>query len=697
MADTKKNTEENEKIGNQIRTGSRLNLFQRLAARAGFVIASDNTDKEKSKKANKYSSFKVIRKPTDLQLTGKSTKEELDLISQLASNTNMSSTIQELFDEWSEDTQNTYANIKEREDRLNSFTMMCDNEGLVKTAVTLVASEVASMSDTNAFTVISEDKEWQNEINYLLKDVWKYDQQTIYSLAWDIFLYGEAFQGREVSSAGIIGIEGVKVNEIVERLEFKPSRVANFIEQMQAGGCGSSSGFTANITMPTNGGFGTNNLNFNFNTNQTTYETTDNLLKDYIENLSDICSAEYFTPHLLGYRIFGDRLVAPWQISHFRFNAEVSEFWPYGQPPLLACLSAFKQLQRVMGLDDLEKLLSMPVHVYKVNTKGLSMGRAFDTVRTVKERYENVGLQSTAAGLEGPSLCTNIWTSEDLVTHEISEAGHNNDSGSVDKMKFFRERLSTATGIPMTYMDPNSDGFQMSGVALQTLFRPFRTLVEQIRGIIQREVEDTIRLHDSILGRETPPFVMTMNVNNSVSTEDTSGKLQLVDTILEAIAGLLNVEKEKLPRGVKRDILIKYGGFNSTELKNYENILDNEGEETAEISDEELDADFGDTSVSDIGGASGGDEEDFGEADEGMEESYLRGTQRRLIEERYKISKKNNAEVLKYYLAESLGQFKTAEGTYKFNERANSRFVTEIIDFVKEHRNTKDGKMRLED
>lgn len=676
-------TKRNAEISQQVKTATRTNLFQRLAARFGFGIRKTDS---KTK-----SSFKIIQKPTPEQLAAKGTAAEIQLIDQLFKG-NLSSTIQDLYQEWVEDTQNTYRNIEEREERLNALTYMCSNEGLVEKAVTLVASEVAALTDNAAFTVTSEDEEWQTEKNILLKDVWKYDQPTIYSLAWDIFLYGEAFQGCEMSSAGIVGIDTLKVNEIVERLEFKPSEVANFLAQMHGGG--QATGFSVNLTMPTNGSFATNNLNFNYS-KQNVYRSTSDLLKDYIKNIADFSAQEFFTSHLLGYRIQNDEMVAPWQVIHYRFNEHSSEFWPYGRPPLLACLSAYKQLQRVMGLDDLRSLLNMPIHMYKVKTGGATTARAFDIVNTVKEEYENVGLMSASAGMEGPSLCTNIWTSDDLVSIEKVGGDGSGDSGSTDKMKFFKDRLATATGIPMSYLDPTSESFQMSGVALAALFQPFRTLIENIRAIITSEVADRIRLHDSIRNVETPEFVITMNVQNPVATDDLSSKLQLADTVLDAVAGLLGVEdKAQLPQTVKKDVLSKYGGLSITELDKYVSTLDQEGVEKSEISQDEMDADFDDGGgFGDGGGDDFGGGEDTG-GDEGMEESTLRRKRNRLIEARYRAAA--NGDSLKYYLVEKLGRLELPKSTSTFNSNFNSRMLSEAAKFLRSRPKTKHGKKRLE-
>ena len=674
----------NEQISNEIKTTTRTNLFQRLAARFGFGVTQKDSQKNKANQ-----DFVLIKKPTADQLLSKNIKDETDLIHRLFKDGKLSSTIQDLFDDWINDTQNTYANIQDREERINALLHMCDNEGLVKNSVQLVASEVAALTDNVAFTVTSEDEEWQDETNETIKNVWKYDAPTVYSLAWDIFLFGEAFQGREVSSAGVVGLNTLKANEIIERIEFKPAQVMNFNAQLTVGG-GKSSGFSANITNPTQGSFASNNLSFSPH-KATVYRSTDSLLRDYIQNISDICADEYFTSHLLGYRIANDTMVAPWQVVHYRFNEHVSEFWPYGQPPLLACLAAYKQLQRAMGIDDLKQLMSMPIYMYKVKTNGATTARAFDIVNTVKEEFENVGLIASAAGMEGPSLCTNIWTSDDLVTIEKVAGDSVNEGAGVDKLDFFYKRLAQCTGIPMNYLDPSAEGFQMSGVALATLFQPFRTLVEQIRNIIATEVEDNIRLHDSIRNRKTPPFVLTMNVINPVATDDLSNRLQLADTVLDTITSLLGLEdKTQLPQSIKADILAKYACLSTTELKGYMNVLDQEGaEEASPISQDEMDSSFGDRDNTEYD--EGPDEETS--LEESKQHQLFRRKKQRLIEARYRAAK---PEDIKMFLTEKLGTLRLPRSISRVSTTYSSKFNAEVGSFLVENRKTKKrGKRKL--
>lgn len=683
---------DNSEIAKEIKSSSRLGLFQRAASYFGFSIKPSEINKDKDDKGREY---QLIQTQKLNAFEGKPQSEALQDIEKIALQ-DMSSSIQDLFEAWMNDTQNTYANIQEREDRLNALTYMADNQSYIKAAVVLTANEVSMVSDNVIFTVLSDDPDWDEQINYLLDKVWKIDEQTIYDLAYDLTLYGEAFQGLEVSSAGIIGMEVLKPNEIVEKMEFKPVEVANFYAQCQANT--GSKGFTANLNQMTQSYMQTN-TNFQFNQNQKNYISKDELLKDYVENIADVASNEMFKSHLLGYRLPNDTMVAPWQVAHYMIGEHSSEFYPYGCPPLLSCLTAFRQAQRAAGLEDLRKMLSLPFTQYKVKTGGVGMARAFDIVSTVKERFENVGLTQETAGLEGPSLVSNIWTSDDLVTVETSSAGDAGTSeGTVNEQKYLDSKVGICTFVPRTYIDPNSEGFQMSGVALQQMFAPFRTQVASQRKIIRNVIEDLIERHCAIANIKVPDYVLTMNVVNPTDTSQISTKLQNAESVLDAVAGYLNVEKEKLPADIKKDILTKYGDLSPEELKKWAETLDHQGEvePEVEVDQEDAEAGFGD----DIGGGM----EDFGGADdmgdmeevpaEPTEESAIKQKKNKLVEARYKSFSTDDMVYL-ITARKRIWETKGCTRTFVDSNHRLSRASEDMFKFFEQHRSTRHGKKKI--
>lgn len=677
---------DNSEIAKEIKSSSRLGLFQRAASYFGFSIKPSEINKDKDDKGREY---QLIQTQNLNTFEGKPQSEALQDIEKIALQ-DMSSSIQDLFEAWMNDTQNTYANIQEREDRLNALTYMADNQSYIKAAVVLTANEVSMVSDNVIFTVLSDDPDWDEQINYLLDKVWKIDEQTIYDLAYDLTLYGEAFQGLEVSSAGIIGMEVLKPNEIVEKMEFKPVEVANFYAQCQANT--GSKGFTANLNQMTQSYMQTN-TNFQFNQNQKNYISKDELLKDYVENIADVASNEMFKSHLLGYRLPNDTMVAPWQVAHYMIGEHSSEFYPYGCPPLLSCLTAFRQAQRAAGLEDLRKMLSLPFTQYKVKTGGVGMARAFDIVSTVKERFENVGLTQETAGLEGPSLVSNIWTSDDLVTVETSSAGDAGTSeGTVSEQKYLDSKVGICTFVPRTYIDPNSEGFQMSGVALQQMFAPFRTQVASQRKIIRNVIEDLIERHCAIANIKVPDYVLTMNVVNPTDTSQISTKLQNADAVLEAVAGYLNIEKEKMPSDIKKDILTKYGDLSPEELKKWAETLDRQGEvePEVEVDQEDAEAGFGDDIEGGMGDLGGMEEAPA----EPTEESAIKQKKNKLVEARYKSF---STEDMVYLITARKRIWETSKCTRTFvdSDHRLSRASEDMFKFFEQHRSTHHGKKKI--
>lgn len=671
---------DNSELASKIKTSSRLGIFQRLASFFGFSLNTQGSKKDR--KEGNVKDFNIIPNQPKNQYVDQKPSEALKDIENI-NYQDMSSTVQDLFDSWMSDTQNTYANINERIDRLNALTYMIDNQSYIKAAVILTANAVADTSSEDVFSVISEDEEWADETNILIKDIWKINSQTLYDLAYNLEVYGEAFQGLEVLSSGISSVEILKPTEIAEKLVFKPLEVSNFYSQMK--GSGSSTGFTVNLgSMSQN--YMQTNTNFNFTPKQNIYKSKDDLLKQYIENITDTSSNEMFKTHLLGYRLPNDQMVAPWQIQHYVFGEHSSEFYPYGDPPLLSCLSAFKQAQRAAGLEDIRKMLSLPFTQYKVKTGGVSIGKAFDIVNTVKERYENVGLTQETSGLEGPSLTSNIWTSDDLVTVDRQTGDSTTTEGTVSEQKYLDSKIGICTFVPKSYIDPSSEGFQMSGAALAQLFTPFRYQVENIRKIIVKGMMDLIELHYAIQNKKVPNYVLTINSINTNSNENVNSSLQQAETVLEAVAGLLGVEIAELPKSVKKDILTKYGSLSSEELNKWLQSLETEGKEEVEVnvSEEDMESSFGDEAGTE--GSSEGD-------NEGFEESY-NNKKKKLLEQRYRLLTEST---LDYYLTEALDTISTKNKTLKFvrSDRQINPELQDVKDFMKTLKTTRKGKKRL--
>lgn len=649
-----------------IRKAASLNAFQRMSRYFGFTTVKQDGGKLDVK----------LTQPEVMKLSKDTKASDAIKFTGLGRDTPwVNKDIEQLFKNWMDDVANTYANPEERGARIDALKFLHDNNIDIKNSTRLMSTEVAKVSTSTPFCVISEDPNWDAYINGLINDIWHLDRNFIYCTAQNLFLFGESFEGLDIiASSGVVSVNRLGVSEVVEKLEFRPNEINNFIAQMHTNPQ-NSSGFTATIPDTANMMFASNiqySYSHSLQNNKKVYQSTSSLLADYINNLGEVAMEQNFQTHLLGYRLQNDTLSAPWQIVHGKIDTGISEYYPYGCPPLMACLPAFRQLQRSMGLDDIRKTLSLPIILNLVNTKGLNASRAYELVNEVKQRFENTGLTQQVAGVEGPSLCTNIWSGSDLMhTERLTAESANSD---IDLHKQLDSKIQGCTLIPKTYIDPNAEGFQMSGVALSQLFAPFKNEVDFYRDIICDMVAQIIDIHCVTVGKAQPKnYVVTMNADNPTSTEDLRGRLDVLEPISGVVANILGVSPEELPKGVKRDLAIRYANLGSEELDKWEAILSKEGtEEVADVSQDDMDAGFGDGGSMDFGGGDdmGGGEPSGGEEAAPAEESHKRRNldkkalfeKRRRITEEYKVLRDNST--LDYLLAESLGTVKTKKSTY---------------------------------
>ena len=618
----------NTEIAGQIKNKSRLGFFTRLAAAMGFV---PNKNKEER------TTMKIIDKPKEKELKG----DQSDVLDKLQNYVDLTQpeAIRKLYEEWEQDTQNTYDNIGERMDRLDALLYMHDNYTKISAAVQETAQEIAMVTSDEVFQVTSADPKWDEKTNKLLKDNWEWTADKLKDIGFDLVLFGESFEGNEVNHGGIVKKTLLKPTVIQEKLVFDPVDVVNFNTQKQ--GEQHSSGFTVAL----NGGgtsYSSVNTQFTVHSGTVKYCSRSQLLSDYLDHLEDVATSQMFTSHLLGYRWMDDQMLAPWQVSHYAVGARNSEFKPYGRPPLLSCLPFFKAFQRASGLEDIRKRLSLPFNVYEVNTQGTNPLRAMTLVRKVKQQFLSTGIDYESTGMDGPSICTSYWTSKDLLTITRQGGSGEGDGGAgVEEKKFLDDMISLCTLVPPSYINPAAEGFQLSGKALIELSAPFRGLVNYYRNIILNQIKEDIILHYSIKGEDCPEFSIKMNVKSGIANDDYGSAIQTAQTVLGVVASIIGCAPEEVPEDILIDVYTKYTNLPLTDIKNYKKIFVRQGKRVQNeepITQDQADADAGDVfggAEPDFGGGEdlGAGAEDLGGGDT-FEES-IKQRKRKLVEQRY--------------------------------------------------------------
>jgi hypothetical protein len=463
---------------------------------------------------------------------------------------NLSSSLERYFDEYLKETSLSYNDIAERQQRLNELAFMCYNDPFVSRCTKLVADEATQIDVQNRILTVESPNMAFSQKCYELFSIWGITPTRIHAACYDLQLFGEAFWAHKISTKGIEGIKYVSPNSIKERLEFSPEKMAAYLAQRDGYLKANKDRLSKLNTLIDNYKNGT--------------------AMDFAENLSDM-----FDTKLLGFEIEDGNIVPPWLISHFRFDADHSEFFPYGRPPMLHALAPFKQSYSTIALQGLARSMSFPVTLYKVKTvEGMSPGKAFELVNDVREEYDNIGLTPATAGSEVYTVNTKIWLAEGLMDVEVKESKA--DIDFVGDLEIYQDRVAIAVGVPKAYLDQEFGGFGNSGIALTEQYKPFARHVYSIQTAFLEGLGTLIRLHFAITGEfdYNTPFVLSMRFPASEygdeQREARSASIELSQSIMELLTAALGIEEgEPLPEDVVIDILSKYTFLDATDIQKW--------------------------------------------------------------------------------------------------------------------------------
>lgn len=559
-------------------------------------------------------------------------------------NTPLTTTLNKYFNAYLNETTLVYSDIRERLQRLNELRFAVLNDPFLGRVCELVAGEATQLDQQNRLlTVESPSVAFTNKC-YELFAQWGITQQRIYGACYDLQQYGEALWTHRITERGVERIIPLKVPALKERLEFSAAHMAEVLAQMNGEfelqkNRGAKIDKLVKLLTTSEGGKTVNDLN---------------------ENYSDT-----FDTKLLGFEFDDGLIVPPWLITHFRFKPDGTEFFPYGEPPLLKALAPFKQYYSTMALQGLARASSFPVQLYKVKgTEGANVYQAFDTVNNVREEYDNIGVTPQSNSLEVYTINTKVWVPEGLLDMQIIESKVDYDF--TGDLELYQDRVAIATGVPKSYLDQEFGGFGNSGISLIEQFKPFARHVYTIQSSFLEGLGQLLRLHFAITGEfdYNIPFVLSMRFPademGSEKREARTASIDLANSIVELLQGVLGMEEgEALPADVVSDILSKYTFLDPTELQRWLRLSaiqkatnkaqsDSEGGEGGDGGDMGG-GDGGDIDIDmDAGGEEGGDDMGGGEAMP-ESESYYRKIKNRLKEKEIKEKQIHLRELSKRY------------------------------------------------
>lgn len=505
--------------------------------------------------------------------------------------------LEKYFDAYMSDTTFSYNDIQDRQKRLNELSFFYYNDDFGYRVVELCAAEATQLDvQRNILTVESPNANFVSKC-YELFARWGINQQRLQQVCHDLELYGESFWAHKIGIDGIEKITPLKVNSIIERLEFSPVHMAEYLSQKN--------------------GYLSANKNRQEKLQALVDVITNKKAIDLDKNLADS-----FDTKLLGYELYDGIILPPWEMTHFRYNAENSEFYPYGRPPLLGCLAPFKLTFSTMMLQGLARQLSFPVTMYKVKgTEGLGPDIAFEHVNEVREEYDNIGVNADSAGGEVYTVNTKMWVPEGLVDVDVKESKCGIDF--VGDIELYQDRVAIASGVPKAYLDQEFGGFGNSGISLTEQYKPFARHVYTIQSACLDGIGELIREHFAITGEfdYNTPFILSMRFPAEEMGQEKrdarSASIEMAGNIMDLITRALGLEEgEPLPEDVVTDILSKYSFLDPTDIQKWMRLSAYlkpvGGGEDEGSSDDDIGADsfdFGDSGDAGAGDDLGGAEE----------------------------------------------------------------------------------------
>ncbi|MFA5385383.1 MAG: portal protein [Eubacteriales bacterium] len=457
-------------------------------------------------------------------------------------NTKMSKTLDSLFDAWTSDVYDTYTNYQDRLKRLAELEFAILNDPFLGQAADLYADESSQIdSQDTLINIDCADARMKQKMEDLLNQ-WGVTQNRVRSVMYTLAWAGDAFWSAKVTPSGVIRINPINVHQVTERLEFDPILAASQLA---------------------------------LNNDMVTALSKDAKLQMMLDTLEADGSSEFadmFDKKLFGFVLDGNMVVPPWNIVHFRLNADQSEFYPMGKSLFLKALAPFRQYNATSTLQSLARVMSFPITAYEISMPpGLDVDEVWAKVEETREQYDNLG--EAGNNSETMSVNTRIWMPKDFMSIEVHSP--NIDLNSIGDLELYQDRVAIASGVPKGYLNPEMGVFGNSAISLIEQFKPFARRAFTIQSAFLEGLSNLFRIHFAITGefdyRET--FTLSMKFpNEETSAERQQAKndsLELSKSVLDTVSSIIGAIDDPLPQEVIQDILSKFSFLTDKDIRKW--------------------------------------------------------------------------------------------------------------------------------
>jgi hypothetical protein len=492
--------------------------------------------------------------------------------------------IQRLYKLWLSDALDSSATLKDRMGRVQELSYAYYNSTIISIATRLFADESLQADDQDQIlNVYSRNSKVEKYINEFFDKIGM-TNAVLKSMAHDLALYADHFWVLSTDpKEGITKITPIDVTTIKDRIEFNAIQVAK-LENV--------SKYRSLLSK-----------------NSRLSILTDLLEKDK----ASLDYSKYFQSYLFGYQIEEDIYLPPWNILHFRVLSHGSEFYPFGRPILINCLSPFKQLQTAKNLMAIARANNFPIKLFKVKVAdSMTAMDQWQAVTDAREQYENLmGISNR----EQFSVNGAVWIPDGALQMEAIELSY--DMDKIADIEMLKMDLADGTGIPADFLSSSASSWGKSGQSLLQQSKLFaRGVFTEQTAIIDGLVE-LVKLQFAMTGDFDEDEDFEISLNFPVEEEDSdklrqkSDSVDLAKTILDNLGAVMGIEGA-MPTDVVKDILGKMSFLTTAEINRYiKSIEDQKAEEEKAAEEEAEEGGFG--FGGDEEGGFGGEEEDSGE------------------------------------------------------------------------------------
>jgi len=559
----------------------KISLINRLASRFGFKFS--RPDENRTSSSQELSNIKFVQKEIN------NLKKDNSAFGPDASK--FSQKMEDLFDSWLSETTNSQTDLNMRTRRISELSFAYYNDPYISRGVNLAANEATQTDVQDILIDVKSPNPKLKARIYELFDQWGITQSRVRGAIRDIELFGDAFWTNKISERGVEKIMPLKQTQIKERLEYNPIEIAER-EALKKG-----------------------NLTQSINKKAALEELFNYLKKEYSFNESYV---DVFESRLFGYILQDDIVLPPWSVTHFRNDADASEFFPFGRSNVISALAPFKQAASTMTLQSMARSLSFPLTINEVEVvPSMDLAAKFEAVNMVREAYENVGAVAGVGQSETYGINHKIWIPKGLVSTSIHKSEINADF--IEDLKIYQERVAIAMGIPSSIFDPDFALGNVSAISLIEQHKPFARKVFGLQSSFLNGIDELLKIHFSISGEfdlDEEVFMLSMNFPGAESGSDRvdakKRSMELASSVLEIFKDTIGTDDSEFPREIAKDILLKYSFLDPKDVEKWTSTF-----RTFSKNKPESKEDSGDKSENedDFGGFSGGDDFDGGDFD----------------------------------------------------------------------------------